>query len=102
MLAEKKGRGSLWVTVVGTKQRYEFWLADIQDTCIVGLDLHTQLKATKDFHQLFRIDYALDHITGSSWYWQLAPAANAQPKTTFSIGQGLMSLANVPRSRCIF
>ena len=28
-LSEKKGRGSLRVTVGGTKLSYEFWLADI-------------------------------------------------------------------------
>ncbi|KAJ8417748.1 hypothetical protein AAFF_G00225910 [Aldrovandia affinis] len=52
----------------------------------------------KDSYPLSRIDDALEHISGSTWfssldlrsdYWQVELAPDARPKTAFTIGQGL-------------
>ena len=63
----------------------------------------------KDSYPLPRIDDALDHITGSSWfssldlrsgYWQVELAPEARPKTAFSFGQGLWQFRVMPFGLC--
>lgn len=63
----------------------------------------------KDSYPLPRIDDALDHITGSSWfssldlrsgYWQVELAPDARPKTAFTIGQGLWQFRVMPFGLC--
>lgn len=43
-----KGRKALRVTIGTANVIHDFWLADIQDMCIVGLDLLTQWRARVD------------------------------------------------------
>ncbi|KAJ8381237.1 hypothetical protein SKAU_G00020150 [Synaphobranchus kaupii] len=59
--------------------------------------------------ELPRIDEALDHISGSSWfssldlrsgYWQVRLAPEAKPKTAFTIGQGLWQFWVMPFGLC--
>lgn len=46
--AEMKGKRLLQVRVGTVKLNHEFWLADIQDSCIIGLDLLTRWGAQVD------------------------------------------------------
>ncbi|KAJ8349818.1 hypothetical protein SKAU_G00249480 [Synaphobranchus kaupii] len=64
---------------------------------------------TKDSYPLPRIDEALYHISGSSWfssldlrsgYWQVRLAPEAKPKTAFTIGQGLWQFRVLPFGLC--
>ncbi len=59
----------------------------------------------KDSYPLPRIDDALDYVAGSCWfssldlrsgYWQVELAAEARPKTAFTIGQGLWQFRVMP------
>ncbi|KAJ8364628.1 hypothetical protein SKAU_G00134590 [Synaphobranchus kaupii] len=70
---------------------------------------HLNSATTKDSYPLPRIDEALDHISGSSWfssldlrsgYWQVRLAPEAKPKTAFTIGQGLWQFRVMPFGLC--
>ncbi|KAG1963495.1 retrotransposable element [Pimephales promelas] len=63
----------------------------------------------KDSYPLPRIDDALDYVAGSCWfssldlrsgYWQVELAAEARPKTAFTIGQGLWQFKVMPFGLC--
>ncbi|KAG1941393.1 interleukin-1 receptor accessory protein-like 1-A [Pimephales promelas] len=63
----------------------------------------------KDSYPLPRIDDALDYVAGSCWfssldlrsgYWQVELAAEARPKTAFTIGQGLWQFKVMPFRLC--
>ncbi|KAG1946509.1 thy-1 membrane glycoprotein [Pimephales promelas] len=63
----------------------------------------------KDSYPLLRIDDALDYVAGSCWfssldlrsgYWQVELAAEARPKTAFTIGQGLWQFKVMPFGLC--
>ncbi len=63
----------------------------------------------KDSYPLPRIDDALDYVAGSCWfssldlrsgYWQVELAAEARPKTAFTIGQGLWQFRVMPFGLC--
>ncbi|KAJ8401533.1 hypothetical protein AAFF_G00378500 [Aldrovandia affinis] len=63
----------------------------------------------KDSYLLPCINDALDYITGSSWfsslnlrsgYWQVELAPDVQPKTAFTIGQGLWHFRVMPFRLC--
>lgn len=49
--ARMQGEGSLQVTVAGHTINHTFWLAPIQDPCIIGLDLLTKWGAVVDIHR---------------------------------------------------
>ena len=49
--ARMQGEGSLQVTVAGHTINHTFWLASIQDPCIIGLDLLTKWGAVVDIHR---------------------------------------------------
>ena len=46
--AQMRGNGFLWISVSSNKLHHDFWLADIQDVCMIGLDLLDHWGAIMD------------------------------------------------------